>query len=129
MSGLRWILLLTGIVFLIGLAWWERRRQHQARPAPIYGGTRTEPVLGDSPMIEPRVRAGEVPRVVPIVDWSQTTDERIEEAPEPMAELDAAAPHLESELDEVPLMSAVSHDARVIDLGAPAPEETPALRM
>ncbi|MGA3156685.1 MAG: cell division protein ZipA C-terminal FtsZ-binding domain-containing protein [Steroidobacteraceae bacterium] len=129
MSGLRWILLLTGIVFLIGLAWWERRRQHQARPAPIYGASRTEPVLGDSPMLEPRVRAGEVPRVVPIVDWSQTADERIEEAPEPLAELDAAAPHLESELDEVPLMNAASQDVRVIDLGAPAPEEGPALKM
>jgi FtsZ-interacting cell division protein ZipA len=134
MSGLRWILLLTGIVFLIGLAWWERRRQHQARPAPIYSTTRTEPVLSDSPMLEPRVRSGEVPHVVPIVDWSQTTDERIDEAPEPVAELDVteldvAAPHVENELDGVPLHGAEVREAAVIDLGVPAPEEAPALKM
>ena len=134
MSGLRWILLLTGIVFLIGLAWWERRRQHQARPAPSYGATRTEPVLSDAPMPEPRVRSGELSRVVPIVDWSQTTDERIEEAPEPIAELDVsevdvAAPHVENELDEMPLHTAEARGAAVIDLGAPAPDEAPALKM
>jgi FtsZ-interacting cell division protein ZipA len=128
MSGLRWILLLTGIVFLIGLAWWERRRQHQARPAPIYGGSRTEPVLSDSPMLEPRVRSGEAPRLVPIVDWSQTTDERVDEAPEPAAEIDAT-PHAEAVIDEVPMTSAPTHDAMVIDLGAPAADDTPTLKM
>ena len=129
MSGLRWILLLTGIVFLIGLAWWERRRQHQARPAPIYGGARTEPVLSDSPMPEPRVRAGEVARVFPIVDWSQTTDERVDELPEPAAELDVAAPHLESETDEVPPMASEVPTARVIDLSEVVAGDTPALKM
>src|SRR5277367_4720189 len=129
MSGLRWILLLTGIVFLTGLAWWERRRQHQARPAPVYGGARTEPVLGDSPMLEPRVRTGEVSRIVPIVDWSQAPYERVDELPEPIAELDAAAPHLESEADEVPLMQAENHAAPVIDLGEVTPGEAPALKM
>lgn len=129
MSGLRWILLLTGVVFLIGLAWWERRRQHQARPAPIYASARTEPVLSDAPLLEPRVRSGEVPRVVPIVDWSQTTDERVEEPPEPMAEIDAGAPHLESEADEVPLMASEPHAAPMIDLGEPVPGEAPALKM
>src|SRR5580698_2198636 len=113
MSGLRWILLLTGVVFLIGLTWWERRRQHQARPAPIYGGARTEPVLSEAPVLEPRVRANEAPRVVPIVDWSQTTDERIEEPPEPVAEFEAA-PDLEHSLDEVPLSSGAAPEAPLI---------------
>jgi FtsZ-interacting cell division protein ZipA len=129
MTGLRWILLLSGIVFLIGLAWWERRRQHQARPAPSYGTARTEPVLSDSPLPEPRVRSGEVARAVPIVDWSQTTDERIEEPPEPAAELDAAAPHLESEADEVPVMASHTHAAPVIELGEPVAGDAPALKM
>jgi len=129
MSGLRWILLLTGIVFLIGLAWWERRRQHQARPAALYGSARTEPVLSDGPMPEPRARSGELSRVVPIVDWSQTTDERIEEPAQPVAELDAAAPHLENESEELPVTARDANMAPVIDLGAPAPEESPALRM
>jgi FtsZ-interacting cell division protein ZipA len=31
MSSLRWILLLAGLVFLAGLAWWELRRPRQAR--------------------------------------------------------------------------------------------------
>jgi FtsZ-interacting cell division protein ZipA len=133
MSGLRWILLLTGIVFLIGLTWWERRRQHQARPAPLYGSARTEPVLSDGPMPEPRARSGELSRVVPIVDWSQAPDERIdervEEPAEAVAELDAAAPHLERESDELPVPARDAYTAPVIDLGAPAPDEAPALRM
>jgi FtsZ-interacting cell division protein ZipA len=31
MAGLRWILLLAGLAFIAGLAWWEQRRPRQAR--------------------------------------------------------------------------------------------------
>jgi FtsZ-interacting cell division protein ZipA len=152
MNGLRWILLLAGVVFLVGLSLWERRRQHQARPEPLYGGARTEPVLGDAPVLEPRVRTGETPRLVPVVDWSQTRDERAEiptyehaeqradelldepldeseaQPLEPMAETDAAAPVLESELEQLSV-SPGHPEAPLIDLGAPAPEEAPAIKM
>jgi FtsZ-interacting cell division protein ZipA len=152
MNGLRWILLLAGIVFLVGLSLWERRRQHQARPEPMYTGARTEPVLGDAPLLEPRQRAGETPRLVPIVDWSQTRDERAEtpafehaeqladepseesieepndESPVPIVEIDVASPVPESELDALNL-SAAEREAPLIDLGAPASEEAPAIKM
>jgi FtsZ-interacting cell division protein ZipA len=152
MSELRWILLLTGIVFMIGLFWWERRRQHQARPAPIYGGARTEPILSDGPVPEPRLRAGEAPRLVPIVDWSQTRDERAELEPyehaeqradepadelaadsstvaaESHAPLDPGASQGEREVDERGAYT-VAAESPLIDLGAPAPEESPAIKV
>jgi len=30
MSELRWALLIIGVVFIVALAWWERRRPRQA---------------------------------------------------------------------------------------------------
>lgn len=39
MSALRWILLLAGLVFLAGLAWWELRRPRQARGEEERGGS------------------------------------------------------------------------------------------
>ena len=33
-SELRWILLIIGVVFFVGLALWERRRPRQANSAP-----------------------------------------------------------------------------------------------
>jgi cell division protein ZipA len=39
MPELRWTLLILGVVFVAGLAWWERRRPHQAsRQSPHIGG-------------------------------------------------------------------------------------------
>jgi hypothetical protein len=39
MPELRWTLLILGVVFIVALAWWERRRPHQAsRQTPHIGG-------------------------------------------------------------------------------------------
>ncbi len=47
MPELRWTLLIIGVLFVLILAWWERRRPHQAsRQAPHIGGE-PRPVVGD----------------------------------------------------------------------------------
>lgn len=47
MPELRWTLLIIGVLFVLVLAWWERRRPHQAsRQAPHIGGE-PRPVVGD----------------------------------------------------------------------------------
>lgn len=43
MASLRWILLLAGVLFLAGLALWERRRPRQARGAEVPGAERLVP--------------------------------------------------------------------------------------
>ncbi len=103
MSELRWILLVIGVLFIAGLAWWEMRRQRQSprrdsdRLSPtmdsgsdLVRGTRREPTL-----ILPELRAREPshdPPVVQVVSDSmiglRIDGERIEQdltAPEPPA--------------------------------------------
>jgi FtsZ-interacting cell division protein ZipA len=47
MAGLRWILLLVGVAFLLALAAWEKRKPRQARPEAAPGSRqRNEPDLG-----------------------------------------------------------------------------------
>ena len=47
MPELRWTLLIIGVLFVVILAWWERRRPHQAsRQAPHIGGE-PRPVVND----------------------------------------------------------------------------------
>jgi cell division protein ZipA len=47
MPELRWTLLIIGVLFVVILAWWERRRPHQAsRQAPHIGGE-PRPVVSD----------------------------------------------------------------------------------
>src|ERR1700761_2014432 len=42
MPELRWTLLILGVIFIAALAWWERRRPHQAsRQTPHIGSTDT----------------------------------------------------------------------------------------
>jgi cell division protein ZipA len=58
MPELRWTLLIIGVLFLLILAWWERRRPHQAsRQAPHIGGE-TRPVVGDEASWGPDAGSG-----------------------------------------------------------------------
>jgi cell division protein ZipA len=62
MPELRWTLLIIGVLFVVVLAWWERRRPHQAsRQAPHIGGE-PRPVVNDDPSWGPDVASGN-PRV------------------------------------------------------------------
>src|ERR1700736_4880341 len=58
MPELRWTLLIIGVLFLLILAWWERRRPHQAsRQAPHIGGE-PRPVVGDEASWGPDAGSG-----------------------------------------------------------------------
>ena len=58
MPELRWTLLIIGVLFLVILAWWERRRPHQAsRQAPHIGGE-PRPVVSDDASWGPDAGSG-----------------------------------------------------------------------
>jgi FtsZ-interacting cell division protein ZipA len=58
MPELRWTLLIIGVLFVLILAWWERRRPHQAsRQAPHIGGE-PRPVVGDDASWGPDAGSG-----------------------------------------------------------------------
>lgn len=62
MPELRWTLLIIGVLFVVVLAWWERRRPHQAsRQAPHIGGE-PRPVVNDDPSWGPDIASAN-PRV------------------------------------------------------------------
>jgi FtsZ-interacting cell division protein ZipA len=77
MSSLRWILLLAGMLFLAGLAWWEQRRPRQARGGEHPPAEREavvmpvepprETALADSP---PGARDGDPDQPLKVVEWS-----------------------------------------------------------
>jgi cell division protein ZipA len=63
MPELRWTLLIIGVLFVVILAWWERRRPHQAsRQAPHISGE-PRPVVNDDPSWAPDVASAN-PRLV-----------------------------------------------------------------
>lgn len=53
MPELRWILLLLGIAFVVGLGWWELRRARRTRPAPLSGPLEHAPELHPEPAARP----------------------------------------------------------------------------
>ena len=64
MPELRLTLLVVGLIFLIGLTWWELRRPHQARGAEIVtnGLQRVVECFGDAAEIG-RARTGHGPGI------------------------------------------------------------------
>lgn len=76
MTALRWILLLAGLVFIVGLALWEMRRSRQAAgPRTV----RSEPVM-DNPAPSPpppaaAVRGSDAVRPLPVVEWPQIEEQ------------------------------------------------------
>jgi cell division protein ZipA len=76
MSQLRWSLLIIGVVFIIALGWWERRRPRQASgsfersAAREPGGEPPPRVLREPALTLPEMRAREpvMPRELPSVD-------------------------------------------------------------
>src|SRR5215813_12137594 len=64
MPELRWTLLIIGVLFIAVLAWWERRRPHQAsRQAPHISGE-PRPVVTNDPSWGPDVESAN-PRPTP----------------------------------------------------------------
>lgn len=114
MSALRWILLLAGLLFLAGLALWERRRPRQARGdghAPAERGLAdacpepapAEPVHAAAAGHVAPVPAGNPDEPLKVIDWSRAR--RIEpEIPFDVPVLAAAPARLEPGIavDEIP---------------------------
>ena len=71
MSPLRWILLLAGLLFLAGLAWWEQRRPRQARGDEHAAAERGAVALPLEPAPAEPVRA---PAVIPSTPLPQSGD-------------------------------------------------------
>src|SRR5215467_10518528 len=83
MPELRWTLLIIGVLFIAILAWWERRRPHQApRNDPSWGldgesgSTRPSTHANREPTLtlpeirtEARVREPVAPRELPVVQF------------------------------------------------------------
>jgi len=71
MAGLRWILLIAGLVFLAALAWWERRRPRQARgeeyalAGPAEGPPTPEPAVAVPPRLAAASEGTAVPTLAP----------------------------------------------------------------
>src|ERR1700738_1943449 len=64
MPELRWTLLIIGVLFVLILAWWERRRPHQAsRQAPHISGD-PRPVVHNDPSWGPDIESAN-PRANP----------------------------------------------------------------
>src|SRR6266404_5464150 len=64
MPELRWTLLIIGVLFIAILAWWERRRPHQAsRQAPHISGD-PRPIVSNDPSSGPDIEAMN-PRAIP----------------------------------------------------------------
>jgi cell division protein ZipA len=58
MPELRWTLLILGVIFVAALAWWERRRPHQAsRQAPYIGAGEPRPAPNSEPSWGPDIEA------------------------------------------------------------------------
>jgi cell division protein ZipA len=79
MSELRWTLLIIGVLFIVALAWWERRRPRQAsgsvERSPLGPSPGSSPRVREPPLVLPEMRAREplVPRALPIVDAPSDT--------------------------------------------------------
>ena len=143
-SELRWILLVIGVLFIVGLALWERRRPRQANSAPeraaareVLGHTSPRP-LRDASLVLPEMRARDPltapgqelpvvdltgdPERVPVLEaraLPQSSDaEATAEAAETEEAEEAAQGHAERELPD-PL---AADDAVAESLASPAPQ-------
>jgi len=91
MPELRWTLLIIGVVFIAILAWWERRRPHQASRQAPHISTEPRPVVSNDPSWGPEVETS-APRVArePTLTLPEIrTDVRTREPPKelPIVEL------------------------------------------
>jgi cell division protein ZipA len=137
-SELRWILLVIGVLFIVGLALWERRRPRQANSAPeraaareVLGHTSPRP-LRDSSLVLPEMRARDPltapgqelpvvdlpgdPERVPVLEARALPQSADADAPAEAEE--AAQGSAESELPD-PL---AADDAVAESLASPAPQ-------
>jgi cell division protein ZipA len=101
MISLRWALLILGVVFIVALAWWERRRPRRprgtlARTTARDSGSEVPPrVVREPPLTLPEVRAREplAAHDLPVVEIASHVPVVPVLAPAPRGRDAAAAPH------------------------------------
>ncbi len=141
MPELRWTLLIIGVLFVVILAWWERRRPHQAsRQTPHISGE-PRPVVKDDPSWGPEVDSGnprlarepvltlpeirtevrtrEAPRELPVVELPADLPEEIEES---VSTAPAVEPEPDEPMEEESLEGPLEEDA-IVPLVEPTPAE------
>ena len=97
MSELRWTLLIIGALFIVALAWWERRRPRQASRTFVRPPVREEAdapssrAVREPPLALPEVHAGEPlgSHALPVVELAELATAQPEDLP-PAAAVGAA---------------------------------------
>ena len=118
MSGLRWILLAAGVLFIAALAWREARRGRQDA-----GSERQKRARHDDPPLEPQA-AGDTTAMQPeSAAWSDLPHPPRERYSEelPIIEMSAAELANPHGSNPVPLMQSTAAAVRAIPLPPPAP--------
>ena len=115
MSQLRWTLLVIGVLFIVALTWWERRRPRQANGAfermPLRESADPAPrVVREPPLTLPEVRVHE-----PVVAAELPVLETGEEPPLPVLEAAAGELHAPVGLEESPAVAAAPEDEDTVD--------------
>ena len=133
MSELRWTLLILGVVFILALTWWERRRPRQAfaprlREASLsYGEAQRMGGVGPAAQGEPWIGdVGFSDAVLPEVSFTHTDDEVVTGDDEVMRA--HVEPSAHGPLEELPLIVIPDDDARLA-LRAALEEEQPEPRL
>ncbi|HZT05327.1 MAG TPA: cell division protein ZipA C-terminal FtsZ-binding domain-containing protein [Steroidobacteraceae bacterium] len=133
MSELRWTLLILGVVFILALTWWERRRPRQAfaprlREASLsYGEAQRMGSVGPAAQGEPWIGdVGFSDAVLPEVSFTHTDDEIVTGDDEVMRA--HVEPSAHGPLEELPMIVIPDDEARLA-LRAALEEEQPEPRL
>ncbi|HEX5208379.1 MAG TPA: cell division protein ZipA C-terminal FtsZ-binding domain-containing protein [Steroidobacteraceae bacterium] len=133
MSELRWTLLILGVVFILALTWWERRRPRQAfaprlREAGLsYGEAQRTGTASSAAAGEPWIGdVGFSGVALPEVSFTQSDDEGVPADDEVMHA--HAEPPAHGPLEELPVLVIPDHDERLA-LRAALEEEQPEPRL
>ena len=133
MSELRWTLLILGVVFILALTWWERRRPRQAfaprlrEASPSYGEAQRMGTVGPAAQGEPWIGdVGFSDAVLPEVSFTHSDDETVTADDEVMRA--HVEPSAHGPLEELPMIVIPDDDARLA-LRAALEEEQPEPRL
>jgi cell division protein ZipA len=109
MPELRWTLLIIGVLFIAILAWWERRRPHQASRQAPHIGSEPRPVVNNDPSWAPDVEPPPGPSArVPHIGREPTLT-----LPEIRTEVRTRAPIAPRELPIVEIGDALESDEEI----------------
>jgi cell division protein ZipA len=138
MSQLRWTLLVIGVLFIVALTWWERRRPRQASGRDTERGTPRDSgeaprMVRDPVLTLPEMRAREplVPHGLPVVEIADppAVPPRLRPAAAPVAPVDEDEDDAESEFEDEPHEEALDAESGpdAAEIAVPAATVPPAV--